>query len=488
MMSERSKILESINSNINDYPDIAELWRVGDPTVSAMLISIVEAAIYLKRDNDVNSIEPFIKSKNRTIIADAINKGILPVATPCQHQLTVENGSLSTLTLSQGRLIEDGTGRQWRLLAAVTVGAGGVKTVLTEQSTVNRVDMTVPINEPFYKVSLSTTDNAYFSAIAITNTTTGESYQHTPKFMNAGLNQPAYTLQSDNLTDINVIFGANDRAGKTVQAGETYQFMITQSYGEVDPASLRQAALSEIVINDESALNLYFKKGDMIRAGSNPLTIDQLRLLASFPAMYDRNAVFMGNFTFLVMQHFMSRFTYMAIWNETTHERYYGADLDSINHLNLAVVTKSSNANENTQLITDISQLVARADSLLEGRIRVKAVRERPYRIEIKGRLAGVHDLDSVKTQIKELLLAGYGKGSLTAIHHNADGFNLQEIATRLRDNITAFQDRISDFTVSGEDVASQPVKPHEWAFLNDASITINLTRTADSGNAIWTM
>lgn len=487
-MSERSKILESINSNINDYPDVAERWRVGDPTVRAMITSIVEAAIYLKRDNDVNSVEPFIKSKNRTIIADAINKGILPVATPCQHKLTVENGSTATINLSQGRLVEDGTGRQWRLLAAVTIIAGEAKTVLTEQSVVNRVTMTVPINEPFYKVALSTTDDAYFSAIQITNTTTDEAYQHTPKFMNAAIDQAAYTLQSDNLKNINVIFGANDRAGKTVQAGETYEFVITQSYGEVDPASLQQAALSEIVINDEAALNLYFKSGDIVRAGADPLTIDQLRLLASFPAMYDRNAVFMGNFTFLVMQHFMSRFSYMSIWNETSHERYYGADLDSINHLNLAVVAKSDNASERTQLITDISQLVARADSLLEGRVRVMMVEERPYQIEIKGRLAGVHDLDSVKVQIRELLLVSYGKDSLAAIHHNADGFNLQEIATRLRDNITAFQDRISDFTVSGEDVASQPVKPHEWAFLDEDSITINLTRTADTGNAIWTM
>lgn len=487
-MSERNKILESINSNINDYPEVAERWRAGDPTVRAMLTSIVEAALFLKRDNDVNAIEPFIKSKNRTIIADAINKGILPTATPCQHLLTVENNAQTTLTLSQGRLIEDGTGRQWRLLASLTLSAGEVKTVLAEQSVINRVSMTAPVNEPFYTVSLSTTDGAYFSGIGITNTTTGEIYQHTPKFMNAAVDAPAYTLQSDDLVNINVVFGASDRAGKTVQAGEVYEFAITQSYGEVDAASLSQAALSEINTGDESKLNLYFKAGDMIRAGTNPLTINQLRLLASFPSMYDRNAVFMGNFTFLIMQHFMSRFNYMAIWNEATNEKYYGASLDSINHLNLAVVAKSDVSSEKAQLITDIQQLVARADSLLEGRVRVRAVVERPYRITITGRLAAVHDIDSVRTQIKELLLASYGKGSLAAIHHNADGFNQLEIATRLRTDISAFQDRISDFTVSSEDVTANPVKPHEWAFLNNDSITINLTRTADSGNATWTM
>ena len=487
-MSERNNILESIGSHLNDYPEVAERWRAGDPTVRAMLTSIVEVAVFLKRDNDVNAIEPFIKSKNRTIIADAINKGILPVATPCQYNITIESSAKNTITLSQGRLIEDGTGRQWRLLAAVTLGAGEVKKVLVEQSIINRTLVTVPVNEPFYTLALATTDDAYFSAIGVTNTTIGEVYQHSPKFMNASIGQPVYTLQSDNLTNINLIFGATGRAGKTVQAGEVYEIAITQCYGEVDPTTLRQASLNELLISDESKLSLYFKDGDMIRAGANPLTINQLRLLASFPSMYDRNAVFMGNFTFLVMQHFMSRLNYMAIWNETTHERYYGASLDNINHLNLTIIPRLNTDVEKAQLITDIQQLVARADSLLDGRVRVMSAIERPYQITITGRLAAVHDMDSVRIQIKELLLENYGKGSLAANHHNADGFNLQEVSTRLRNKVVAFQDRISDFTVSGEDVAQNPIKPNEWAFLSDASITINLTRTADSGNAIWNM
>lgn len=487
-MPERSNLIASIDSNINDYPEIAERWRAGDPTVRAMLTSIVEAVLYIKRDNDVNAIEPFIKSKNRTIIADAINKDILPVATPCQHLLTVENEAAGVLTLSQGRLVEDGTGRQWRLMAALSLLAGERKTVLVEQSTINRARITIPINEPFYTVSLATTDDAYFCGIGVTNITTGEVYQHAPKFMNAGINEPVYTLQSDNLVDISIVFGASGRAGKTVQAGEVYEIAITQTYGEVDADSLNQAALTELITGDESRLNLYFKNGDMMRAGSNPLTIQQMRLLASFPSMYDKNAVFMGNFTFLIMQHFMSRVNYMAVWNETIQERYYGASLDDINHLNLAVVTKSNSAGERAQLLVDIQQLISRADSLLEGRVRIKAVTERPYQISITGRLAAVHDIESVRMQIKELLLSSYGKGALATIHHNADGFNLREMAARIAANIPAFQDRISDFTVTGEDVSSSPVKPHEWAFLNDASIVINLTRTADSGNAIWTM
>lgn len=486
MMSERNKLLSSIESKLNDYPSVAQRWRAGDPTVRAMMVSLVEMVVHLQRDNALNSVEPFIKSKDRTIKADMVNKSILPAATPCQHLLTVENDAGVTQTLSQGRLVEDGTGRQWRLMAAVTVGAGESKTVLAEQSVIVRSELVIPINEPFYSVRLSTTDDAYFAGIAVTNTTVQETYRYAPNFMNAAIDAPAYTLQSDNLRDLEVIFGADGRAGKTVQAGEAYEFAITQCYGVVKASSLGQAALASLNTGDESRLNLYFKAGDMQRSGANPLSVNQMRLLASFPSMYDQNAVFMGNFTFLVMQHFMARFDYMAVWNETAHDKYYGASLEHINHLHLAV--RAKNVGEQGQLTADIQHLIARADSLLDGRVIVHTIEERPYNITISGRLAAVHDMDAVRIQIKELLLASYGKGSLAAIHHNADGFNRQEIATKIRSSIPAFQDRVSDFVVDGETVAEKPIKPHQWTYLAEDTIAINLTRNADSGNAVWTM
>lgn len=485
-MLERDNILQAIGSNLNNYPEVAEKWRIKDPTVMAMLTSIVEIAVYINRDNDRNTIEPFIKSQNRTIIADAINKGILPAATPCQYKLIVENKAASTVTLSQNRILEDGTGRQWRTLAAVTLAAGTSKEVLVEQSTIQRSMVTIPVSDPFYTQQVKTTDDAYFSAIGIINRTQNKAYQYTPKFMNAADGELVYTLDSDDLETITITYGASGRAGSTVQAGEIHEISVTQTYGAVDPASLAQAALSEIYTTDETKLNLYFKQGGLVRSGTNPLTIQQLKLLASFPSMYDQNAVFMGNYTFLVMSRFMSRFKYMAIWNETVHEKYYGADLKNINKLNLAIAP--ANELERELLTNDIKQLLSKADSLLTGNVRVFSVVERPYKIKINARLSAVHDIDSVRMEIRELLLLGYGKGSLAATHYNANGFNVQEISTRLRTEITAFQDRISDFTIVGEDLTEKPIKPHEWAFISESSMSIELTRNADTGDAVWTM
>ncbi len=483
MTVERAKLIASIDSYLNDFPEISERWRVGDPNVRAMMTAIIETVVWLSRDNDVNTVEPFIKSKDRTIIADSINKGILPVATPCQHTLTIENNSEDTVSLSQGRIVEDGTGREWRLMTAVTLAPNEIKKTLVEQSILNISTVTIPVNEPFYLLSVKATDDSYIAGIRVKNITTNTVYQYKPKFMNARMGESVFTLQSDDMRTLMVLFGDSERVGQTVQAGDEYEVTLTQCYGEVEPNSLANASLANIVESKEQGLNLYFHRGEMVRAGANPLSVAQLRLLASFPSMYDQNAVYMGNFDFLVRSHFMARFDYMAIWNETIHEKHYSANVDNINKLNLTVVAK--NPNEQQQLITDIQNLVAKADSLYDGKVRIYSVEELPYRISITGRLGAVHDIDTVKMQIKELLLEYYGKGSLSASHHNSDGFNLQEIATRLRDKIPAFQDRISDFSVNSDNLT---IKPHQWAFLSEDSIEINLTRTADTGTAIWTM
>ncbi|WP_296405414.1 hypothetical protein [Psychrobacter sp.] len=482
----RQKMLSSIDSNLNDYPDIAERWRAGDPTVRAMLISAVETVLWLIRDNSVNIVEPFIKSKESTIIADAINKGILPVATPCQHLITIENKGTDQVNLSQGRLIEDGTGRQWRLMTSITIEPGDTKKVLTEQSVIIHNDTTIPVTESFFRINVATSDDAYFAGLRVVNTTQNQVYDYTPKFMNAALGQAVYNLQTDDLQNISVIFGDSDRAGLTAQAGDSFTISITQCYGEVDVSTLGAAALSEIYASNESKLNMYFKAGDMVRAGADPLSVAQMRLLASFPSMYDQNAVFMGNFDFLIRKHFMQRFSYMAVWNEAINEKNYGPSLDAINHLFLTVSAKTQS--EQALLIDDIKKLIAKADSLLTDRVYVIPVVERPYKITISGRLASVHDMDSVKTQIKELLLQNFGKHTLAASYPNPDGFNKQEISIKIRNDIIAFQDRISDFSVITENTNDNSIKPHEWAYITEDSITIEFTRTADTGTSIWTL
>lgn len=481
-MLQQAELEAIIVGTLNDYPQVLERYRAGDPTVKAMLGAVKNLVFVLSEEVGRNINEPFIKSKDKTIIADAISKGILPVATPAQHRLTVENKGTKSVTLTAGRTLEDSMGRAWRLLSTLSVGAGQTKEVICEQSVVVVHEHTCQMTEAFYWLSLPIKDEMYLTGIDISSAKAN--YRYTPKFMNAPKGEAVYTLVSEDLQSMSVIFGDSQRCGQTMTVGENLTIKLTHSYGYIDATTLKQASLDNLYTGDERHLVLYFKDEGQVRAGANPLSVSELRLLASFPSTYDQNAVFMGNFDMLLRQHLMGRIAYMNVWNETLHERFYGASVDNINHLNLTIVAKS--ASDQTKLENDAKALIAKADNLLDGRVRLKAVVQKAFYIEIEGQLAGVHDVDGVTAQIKGLLLAKYGKGTIAASYSHLNGFNRQEIATLIRENVAAFQDRISDFVVkNGNNTA---IKPHEWLYLTEQSITITLSRTAELSTSIWTI
>lgn len=480
-MLQRKDLISKAEAVLNEYPEILERWQVGDPLVRAMLTSIIEVALALSRDNDVNIIEPFIKSKERTIIADAINKGILPIATACQYTISIENTGDKTVNLAQGRIIEDNLGQQWQLMSSASIPPQQQIDIPAEQSYLQVHTETIQQTESFYQIHLPN-DDAFLCDLQVFNLTQNQQYKYQPKLMNAGKGDYAYSLFSDDLKVLSIMFGDSNRVANTAQANDEIKVIMRKSYGEISTHLLRQANLQQVLTDDERYLTLFFKKNGLLKAGTNPLNTSQLRLLASFPSTYDDNAVFMGNFDFLLRKKFMQRFDYMAVWNETIQEKFYGASLDNINHLNLTVVAK--NQAEQQVLVEQMKQAIAQADSLFQERVRIKTAEIQPYHLTIQGNISSVHDIDTVKLQIKQLLLSHFGRGSIAASYFHGDGFNRQEIATMIRQNIIAFQDRISDFSVIANE---SQTKPHQWLFLTDDSIHVDLRRTADNGQSLWT-
>lgn len=473
-----------------DDAKIAELYQAGDPLVVQQTRAIAAYLALLAQEIDVATIEPFIKARDRSILADATNKGILPIATPCQHTLEVINNGQSAVSLSQGRIIEDSQGgRPWRLMASVTVAAGATGEVLVEQSEILEITYTVPLSEPFHRAPIPLSDGLLLAGLSVRDTQSpvANNYRHTPRWMNAAPLEYAVTVTTDSLRRVIVEFGDDARAGRTAQTNQDFVFSVVECYGAVDTPRLKDAALVDILTAEEQRVRVRFKQGGLVRAGADPLSISQLRLLASYPALYDENAVFLGNFDYLARQKFIARTDYLAVWNEAIQERAYGAvTYADINHLHLAVVAK--NPSEQATIEGEIKQLIGRSDSLYDNRVIAHAVALRPYQLTITGRLAAVHDLGAVAAQIKGLLTGKYGKGTIAASRWMPDGINLQEISTLLRGNISAFQDRISDFVVGSENLSINTPKPHEWLYLTNASITVVLTRTADTGGTLWTL
>lgn len=470
---------------LSDF-EISQRYQAQDPLVVQQIRSIAAFLALLGQDIDIATIEPFIKTRDRSIIADATNKGILPIGTPCQHILEVNNRSGNGVTLSQGRNVEDhSNGRLWRLLQSVTVQPGETGEVVVEQSEYREIEYTVQSAEAFHKFKIDLSDDQYLAGVSVQDDITPipNSYSLKPRWMNVAPGDYAFNITTDSLRRIFIEFGDTERAGRTVQTNQIFKIGIFETFGDVDAARLKDASLTESLTVDEQRISIRFKSGGLIRQGADPLTVAQLRVLASYPALYDENAVFLENFDYLVRQKFMARTHFISVWNENIQERHYGVTWQDINHLHLAVVAK--NVTEQTTLQNEIIQLIGRVDSLYRDRVRVRTVVEKPFQLTITGRLAAVHDLDSVKAQIKGLLIDRYGRTKLSASRWLVNGFNSQEMATLIRTEITAFQDKISDFSIHVQTGTNQP---HEWIFVTDASITINLERTADVVGAAWTL
>lgn len=465
---------------LDDY-EILERYNAQDPIVLRFLRSIAAFLSLFSQEVDISEIEPFIKTRDRSIIADATNKGILPIGMPTQHVLEVLNRSANSITLSQGRMIEDNSGsRPWRLLQSVTVNAGETGEVLVEQSEYREVQYTVQSTENFHRVELQLRDDLSLAGITVRDNS-NQAYQLKKRWMNVEPLEYAFNLTTDSLRRIFIEFGDDERAGRTAQANQVFTFGILETYGDVDVSRLKDASLLDVLTTDETKVSVRFKQGGIVRQGADPLNISQLRVLATYPALYDENAVFLGNFDYSVRQKFMARCHYIAVWNENEQDRYYGVTYQDINHLHIAVVAK--NNAEQANLETEIIQYIGLLDSLYKDRVRVHAVVEKPFNITLNGRLAAVHDLDGVKAQIKGLLVDRYGRTKLSASRWLVNGFNTQGISTQLKTNIVAFQDNISDFSLNVPVVLN---KPHEWVYISEPSITLNIERTAETSGAAW--
>lgn len=482
-MPSLTKIKQVTEIALQQYPVMSARYRAGDPTVTAQISAIQHMLAEIGRDIDVSEIEPFVKSRESTILADASNKGILPWGTPCQHRMTINNRGTERETLSSGRIIEDGQGRPWRLLQNAEIVAGGVVQVLAEQSQVRRVERTIIETISFNQFTLDIDDDMSLVTLAVTDQDMNQ-YAFVTRWMNTTAGERAITLKTNSLREITLEFGDSSRFGRTLEANTSLSIDMIETYGEIDVTALKEAMLQEVNTSSEAKLNIRFSDDGMVRMGANPLTINQMRLLASYPS-HDEDAVFLGNFEFSVRKKFMARCHYLNVWNENVHEQYFGANVMNINHLFVSVVPK--HASEYDLICNEIGQFIGRVDNLYAGDKTVFiAAEERPFNIYINATLSAVHDVETVKEQIKTLLISNYGKEQFVTSQNLSNGFNLQEISKLISGQILAFQDRQSDFNISIEDTEEVVIKPNQWLYLTAESIHLNMKRSSGGSGGLW--
>ncbi len=467
MSYSRADFDAAIASEVSNQPLAAQYYQAGDPRLLAQLGAMSAMLTMLSQQIDTESMEPFNKVRDTTVMADAAMKGILPFARPPRLALAVANGAAKPLNIAVGRRLLDQNGRVYVAETQVTIAAGQTGTVNVKQVTTRTFDDTVSNSVPFYAVQVPPSSDSELSISGIYVSIGGTSYPYTPQFANLAANQPGYTLETDEYRKLWVKFGWANTFGVQPANGTTINFTVEETYG-ANVLSVNAAFTFESTAAPEDRYAT-MTMSSVLFAGADPVDVDSLREWSKYPSTYDANAVYLGNFDFLVRrQLFPLRF--LSIWNEQIEEGVRGASVANINRLFISALMDNVDP---TWMQGEIKRIIKQADDSYW----IKFVPAVPFEVPltIDTQVSVVHDVGDVEAKIRAVVYDMYGQDS-TAAQKGMLQINNKLLSEKLKDNVSALQDDGSDFQVTVPTIAS--ALPEQYRYVSAASLTVNVTQS----------
>ncbi len=471
----REQFYQAAVDALSAYPTVAKFVNAGDPRVLAQLSAMSTMLAMLSQQVDVAKFEPFVKVRGGVVLADAALKGVLPLARPCRVVLTVTNRHNTAYVLAAGRRLFDPKGRIFEVEAAATVAPGTAVDVKAIQRTSRIIDHTVTTPVSFYRIQVpSPTTDVHLASLEVWK---GSSqFWFSPDFANVEPNELAFQVEVDEQRRMFVCLGMRDVVGYGVQAGDVFELRVGECEGAVTDLGPGDTFTLEYVYTEADGL-LEAELQGLTDTGAPPVTMDELRVMARYPSIYDTNAVYLGEFDFLLRRH-ITPVVFLAVWNEQLEEAVRGADAANINTLFVAGLIDGMTAGAFEEAVT---KLIRRVDS--SYRLRFVPVIEQPMQVSVTGSVSVVHDADTVAAQIKAALLGQYGRGKPEVSRGIKNPVRKQAIYRLLRDQVPALKDEQSDFDVT----LTMPTAklPEYFMPMTDASIAVTITRAGYSAG-LW--
>lgn len=465
----------AVEAKIIANPVAFTAYKSGDPRLLAQIDAAAVMLTMLSQQIDVAEVEPFVKARDGTVLADASLKGILPLSRAAQVTISLVNNGIAPVTLTTGRVLVDQKGRRYRLNAGVTVNAGATVSITAVQGSTRAVTHTVAGAGPFYEVQVpASPDGLHLVGLEVSDGV--GPFTYSTEFANVNPGDRIYHVETDEYRRMWIRFGATDATlgmviGHQVVNGDVLTINLTECDGKVDLTAGAGFNLENIVTLAEN--DLAFTLASLDSAGADPMTIEVMRMLSKYPALYDDSAVYLGNFDFLIRKH-MAGFNFLAVWNEQIEEQARGASVNNINKLFVAFELPSMTT---AAAQASITQIVAKADS--SYKVVFKAQRNVPMPVTITAEVGIIHDVAVVTSQIKALIIAQYGPGSVNASRGLAKVYRVQEIHEILKLGVPALQDQLSDFSVT---VGTYPTPlPEDYRYIDLTSLTVTVTNVQHS-------
>lgn len=471
-MLTKTEFLTAIRDSVTQYPAVAARYQAGDPTVLQSLEAIATMAAMLSQQIEVAQMEPFIKSRDATILAEAALRGLVPMAKPARVRVRIENQAATPFTLTAGRNLIDSNGRLYVVDAPVTVpaldaGVPGQAFAEAIQHQTRTFTHTVTVAEPFYKIEVPAADGDKAIAGVEVYNASSVAFGYRQEFTNVAVDEQVYHMETDEYRRLYVKFGYGGVVGYQPAAGDTFTIEVHDTNGDVRPETDSPFALEYLVTPADASIALFMDS--LVTPGANPIDITTLRELMRYPSTYDHSAVFLGEFDYLIRNR-LPNLKFLSVWNEQIEEKVRGANADNINRLFVSVVPADGGTQMGTE--DDILAMISDADDSYRVSFIPPVVS--PIGITVDARIARVHDTAAVQAQIIEALLSEYGADS-QASRRGLQSPQYKRIYALLRDRVPALQDSGSDFSV----VVSpppDPLLPEHYRYADMASITVTIT------------
>ena len=169
-MLTKADFQRAIRDSISSYPAIAPLYQSGDPRVLQHLDAMATMLAMFSAQLETAMSEPFEKTRDATVLADAAMRGIVRKATPARVQIRAANKGSDVFAVESGRTVLDSSGLAYRIETPASVPAGGEATFEAVQLRSLVVRHTVSGSEPFYAIEIPPSDDdSYLCGVAVSD-------------------------------------------------------------------------------------------------------------------------------------------------------------------------------------------------------------------------------------------------------------------------------------------------------------------------------
>ena len=492
-MITKQEFSQAAFSSIADYPTLEVLYQAKDPRLFQNIEAIATMLAMFSAQLEVAQAEPFEKTKDSTVLADAAMRGVIPKAVPNVLSIKIENEASVAIEIGAGRVLLDSSGRYLRVDNSVQVNAQSTSYVnVTQLYSINNAH-TVTENRPFYEIPVSMKhEESFLSGIRVFGEA-GDEYTYSDRYVAVGAGEKVYHIEVDEKQNFYIRFGYKGIVGVQPEKDAKFTIQAFYTFGLVETYNKGDQVVFEV---NQSLNDAYVKLSieAVLSTGEAPISTAVLRELTKYPSVYNKNAVYLGEFDYLIRSNFPT-LGFLSVWNEAAEEIARAPSTSNINSLFIAVVGDTgqedydlyvpgqapTEVTELTILQQKIKDAVYKADDSYRVRFIKPMVRE--IAVTITANVSTSYDQTVVRNQIKTAVLEKYGQNSVIMSRGKAKP-KYQELYTHIKKNVSALSVGSADLRIVLEDLAQYDQFPELWQYIDSTKLTIVVNVENVSTNA----